>query len=246
MKHTLVGASGFVGSNFMRVFPETTAVSRASLHSGQSGEKVESLVIAGPSANKWLANAGPEEDLRQVAAFGRAIVRRFSPKRVILFSTIDVYGSGTGDESLDPAPTSPYGANRLALADQLADAFPQLFVSRLPGLFGPSLRKNLLYDIRNDRSEFIQMVNPQSTFQWMDVRSAIRLSLQRHQAGEENLVNLVSEPLQVSEIPLGGSWMKSLDARAPRVQYKVTSRHTLSGYWLSKEGVVASIARWSS
>ena len=71
-------------------------------------------------------------------------------RRLVLFSTIAVYGYGSGailDESSTPAPTTPYGvskleAERVALAESAADRVPLTTVLRLGAVYGSRVKGN--------------------------------------------------------------------------------------------------------
>ncbi|CAK2409797.1 hypothetical protein VCRA2116O29_140106 [Vibrio crassostreae] len=75
--------------------------------------------------------------------------------------------------------------------------FNDYLIVRLPGLVGPGLKKNIIFDFLNKNNldeiesrgvfQFYPMVNL-----WPDIQSAIRAGL--------NLIHLTSEPVSVKEI----------------------------------------------
>ena len=101
-------------------------------------------------------------------------------KRFVLISTIDVYGNvnAGGDESTLEAgrePSHAYGRHRLWFETRMREHFGTgCTVIRLPGLFGPFLKKNCLFDLCNRRCEMISKIAPNSWFQWYDIRDLWR------------------------------------------------------------------------
>jgi hypothetical protein len=70
--------------------------------------------------------------------------------------------------------------------------FPELHIVRLPGLFGPGLKKNVIYDLLHDNC--LDAIHPESAFQYYDVTSLWE-DLEIIEKNELDLVNLVTEPL---------------------------------------------------
>lgn len=148
MRTALVGCTGFVGGNIAARHPfdglyHSTDVEQA------FGTKPELLVYAGLPAAKYLANTDPAADLAAVEQAMRQI-RRIAPERLALISTVDVYPAPDGVDEDTPADTSnpaAYGRNRALLEQWVREECPDALIVRLPGLFGPGLKKNFLYDM---------------------------------------------------------------------------------------------------
>ena len=91
-------------------------------------------------------------------------------RRVVLISTIDVLPPFAGvDESFEPHghENHAYGANRLRLEDAIKGQFAETHVVRLPSLFGPGLKKNVIYDLLHGNQ--LDKINPESSFQYYDL-----------------------------------------------------------------------------
>jgi hypothetical protein len=95
----------------------------------------------------------------------------------------------------------PYGLHRRELEQFVEQQFPSALIVRLPGLVGPGLRKNIIYDIHN-QNELLK-VDSRGVFQfypmvnlWADLQRLMGLGL--------NLVHLTAEPISVSEVSEGG------------------------------------------
>ena len=72
---------------------------------------------------------------------------------------------------------------------------------RLPGLFGPGLKKNLVFDLLHQPHE--RFAHSDSTFQFYDVRDLWGHVLQAQNAGL-SLVHLTTEPLSAADVGEGG------------------------------------------
>jgi len=114
-----------------------------------------SLVVhcAGP-ASVPASVSEPETDRRGSVDVTRALVRRLErlpgPPRMVLLSSAGVYGQPPWlpiDESVPPAPISPYGRHRLE-AEQVAlsSAVPTT-VLRVFSAYGCGLRRQVLWDV---------------------------------------------------------------------------------------------------
>ncbi len=144
----LVGSTGFVGSNlagsthFDGRF-HSTDVERA------YGARPELLVYAGLSAEKYLANHEPGQDMAKIhQAFENMV--KIDPSKPVLISTVDVYARPVDvDEGMpvDPGNLQAYGLNRYRLEEMVRARWPQALIVRLPGLYGENLKKNFLFDL---------------------------------------------------------------------------------------------------
>ena len=114
----------------------------------------DTIVIAAPSAEKWRANARPDDDMESILQL-QNVLGRVTADHVTLISTIDAYKS------------EHYGHNRRILEGFVRARFENAKVLRLPALYGPGLKKNVLFDILCDHPI---SHHPDSTFQWYDVR----------------------------------------------------------------------------
>jgi hypothetical protein len=170
--------------------------------------------------------------------------------RVILISTVDVYPvTEDVDESFDCASTAKhaYGRNRLQLESKLSSMFDDLYIVRLPGLFGPGLKKNVIYDLLHDNC--LEAIRPNAAFQYYDLTDLWNdlNVIQKHQL---SLVNLVTEPLQTSTILSTYFPHKKVGpADGPAVRYDIRSRHAevfggRNGYRFNSDEVLARLGRF--
>lgn len=243
----LLGCTGFVGRNLAEAhaFPrQYHSRNGAELR----GQRVEALLCAALYAEKWRANKEPEADLAHVKGV-YALLREVRTELLVLVSTIDVHDPPAGDEAtaLDPARLHPYGRHRLLFEQWLRAQFPRVMVLRLPGLYGPHLKKNAVFDmLRNNQPE---KVNPHARLQWADVRDTPR-ALAVMAEHDISLLNYVPAPLATATIrdrcfpgmAIGAA------AGAP-VAYDVRTRHAAAfgrtdGYVQGAEESLAGIARF--
>lgn len=144
----LVGSTGFVGSNLVAsgAFDgcfHSTNISQA------FGSSPDLLVYAGLRAEKYLANHDPARDFAMIRqAFDN--ICRIEPKRLVLISSVDVYRCPLDtdeDAAIETEGLPPYGYNRYRLEQMVRERFPDALVVRLPGLYGPGLKKNFVFDL---------------------------------------------------------------------------------------------------
>lgn len=222
--NALIGYTGFVGGTLRKqaLFDElyrSTSIEKI------RGKSFDMVVCAGAPAQKWLANRDPEEDRRKIESLIDCL-RATSAKEFVLISTVDVFGNPNGvDEGtqIDEEGLHAYGLHRRLLEKFVASHFPRHLIVRLPGLVGPGLRKNVIYDFHNDNNlgaiesrgvfQFYPMVNL-----WWDIDRARQAGLQ--------LVHLTAEPVSVADVAqlgFGKTFTQQL-AGAP-ARYDMQTRH---------------------
>ncbi|MFM1995354.1 MAG: hypothetical protein RLZZ610_871 [Actinomycetota bacterium] len=205
----VIGHSGFIGSNLLNLnafFP----VTREFLESSDTKVSFDRLLIAAPTAEKWKANLDPSNDLRDILKLSSNIGRMIQAKKVLLFSTVDVYAeSGNSHELSALLPPGSYGGNRARFESTLRSMFPVVTSVRLPALVGPGLKKNLLFDIKFGRKSSISSYNPESRFQFIDVRDGISIAMGLLEINQ-TCANVVSAPISISEVVTGTEFEPSL------------------------------------
>lgn len=165
----LIGASGFVGSNLATQARFDFLGNRANITDAY-GRSFDLLVCTGAPAAKWLANADPDGDRRNLEALARSL-RAIDARRILLISTIDVFAEPvdmTEDDDPDRGDPTAYGRNRRWLELEVASMTAPTHVVRLPALFGAGLKKNLLRDLLDGAEETFPQ-HPESRFQWYDL-----------------------------------------------------------------------------
>ena len=147
---SLVGYTGFVGSNLAKSFNFDNLYNSKNIEEA-FGSNPDLLVYSGVPAEKFLANNNPEKDLEIINnAFEN--IKKINPKRVVLISTIDVYKNPINvdeDTSIDIEGLLPYGLNRYKLEKMVEENFDDYLIVRLPGLYGKNIKKNFIYDLIN-------------------------------------------------------------------------------------------------
>lgn len=240
MATALIGHTGFVGGNLARQHRFDAHFNSANFRD-LAERDFDLLACAGLSAVKWQANRDPDGDWARISAL-RDVLASVRARRVILISTVDVYPDPVGvDEQSEINEESghAYGRHRLKFERFVAEHFPDTLIARLPGLFGPGLKKNVLFDLLN--ANCLDAVNPASRFQWYDV-TRLWADLRRCSALGLRLVNLVTEPLPTSDILERCFPGKTVGSQAPTVAYDVHCRWATkldgTGVYLQKSAAV--------
>jgi nucleoside-diphosphate-sugar epimerase len=248
MSAALIGHSGFVGSNLL-ARRSYDSIYRSSDIDTIRGRSFDHLVCAGVQAMKWWANLHPEEDRAGIERL-LAPLSEVSAKRFTLISTIDVYPVPREVDEDSPCERKQhhaYGLHRLEIEDWIRSHFPEVLILRLPGLFGPRLKKNVIFDMLHDND--LHKVHPGGMFQYYDLR---RLADDIDRAWELglNLLNLSTGPLGTGEIRDRFFPGKELGATGPApAAYDMRSKHAAEwngagGYLYSKAQVVNDLGDW--
>lgn len=223
-RHGLIGHTGFVGSTLLRQ-ARFDACYRSTTIADIEHEQFDTLVCAGAPAQKWLANRDPAGDLRAIDTLIHHLCT-VRCKVFVLISTVDVFAHPIGvDEGspVDEQGLQPYGLHRRRLETFVAGHFPRHLIVRLPGLVGPGLRKNVVYDLRHDNN--LAAVDSRGVFQfypmvnlWHDIQVALQAGL--------SLVHLCAAPISVADLAWQG-FGRALEQHLPPppARYDLRSRH---------------------
>ena len=198
MTTALFGHTGFVGSNLRRAFDFDRLYNSANAHES-AGQHFTLTVFSAARAEKWRANQDPALDEAHIAELG-ALLNSFTTDQLVLVSTVDVFRSPIAVDETTPIDTTelhPYGANRYWLEQIARQAQPNTLVVRLPALFGPGLKKNVIYDLLHDNN--VDRIHRAGEFQyynlahlWKDLHVALDHHLE--------LIHLASEPVRTDEL----------------------------------------------
>lgn len=224
MKNTIIGFTGFVGGTLLKQV-NFEALYRSINITEITHQEFNVAVCAAAPAQKWIANRDPVADRQNIDSL-IAHLKTVTCNTFVLISTVDVFKSPIGvdeDTPVDEDGLHAYGLHRRILEKFVASHFPNHLIVRLPGLVGPGLRKNVIYDFLNDNN--LHTIDSRGVFQfypmvnlWWDIQKALQAGLR--------LVHLTAEPISVadvSELGFGKAFTQPM-ANPPAI-YDMRTRH---------------------
>lgn len=202
MPDALIGYTGYVGSTLRKQHSFEYKFRSVNIDE-INGYEFDMVVCAAAPAQKWIANLEPDADRQKIEGLITHL-RTIKCKTFVLISTVDVFKTPVGvneDTPVDETDLQPYGLHRRILEKFVESHFPNHLIVRLPGLVGPGLRKNVIFDFLNNNNlhaiesrglfQFYPMVNL-----WFDIQSALKAGLK--------LAHLTAEPISVAELSEAG------------------------------------------
>lgn len=202
MADALIGHTGFVGSTLLRQ-RSFDKLYRSTNIGEIAGKEFDLVVCAGAPAQKWIANREPEVDRKKIEGL-MSNLRNIHCKHFVLISTVDVFKHPVAvDEAtpVDEKDLHPYGLHRRLLEKFSETQFKNHLIVRLPGLVGPGLRKNVIFDFLNKNN--LHAIDSRGVFQfypmvnlWFDIEAARTAGL--------STVHLTSEPVSVADVSRWG------------------------------------------
>jgi hypothetical protein len=224
MSDALIGYTGFVGSTLLK--QHSFEYKYRSVNIGEiEGSNFDMVMCAAAPAQKWIANREPDADRQNIEKLITHL-KTIQCKTFVLISTVDVFKDPVGvneDALVDEAGLHPYGLHRRLLEKFVESHFSNYLIVRLPGLVGPGLRKNVIFDFLNANN--LHAIESRGVFQlypmvnlWFDIQTALKFGLK--------LVHLTAEPLSVAELSaagFGGTFNQTL-ASSPAI-YDLQSKY---------------------
>lgn len=249
MNNALIGYSGFVGSTLLKQ-TEFESLYRSTNIQDIESKSFDAVLCAGAPAQKWVANKAPEADLQKIESL-IAHLKTVRCKTFLLISTVDVFKTPIDvDESttIEEQGLHAYGLHRRLLEKFVESHFENYLIVRLPGLVGPGLRKNVIFDFLNDNN--LNMIESRGVFQfypmvnlWSDIQTAL--------ANNIKLVHLTAEPISVADIAskgLGLDFTNTLEN--PPARYDMRSIHAAlfagqNGYQYSQKETLLAVRAYA-
>ena len=202
MRNALIGFSGFVGSTLLGQTSFDALYRSTNIHEIDNCE-FDMVVCSGAPAQKWIANRDPKDDRKKIDSLINHL-QTIKCEKFVLISTVDVFGNPVSvDEatSVDEVGLHPYGLHRRILEKFVEQHFSDSLIIRLPGLVGPGLRKNVIFDFLNNKN--LHAIDSRNIFQfypmvnlWYDIQIALKASL--------SLIHLTAEPISVEDTSMKG------------------------------------------
>lgn len=245
----VIGYTGFVGGTLcnQHVF---THFYRSTNIEEICQQKFDLVVCCGAPGKKWLANQQPEKDLQALKHL-MSCLEKITCTHFVLISTIDVFKNpvSVNEASLiDESGLHAYGLHRRLLEKFVEQRFSRHLIVRLPGLVGPGLRKNIIFDFLNNNQ--LSAIHSESTFQfypivnlWYDIQIALQADLP--------LIHLTTEPLSVATLAKQG-FGREFNQILPGtiVRYDIQSLHDKllggqQGYHYNKREVIQAVRAYA-
>lgn len=193
----IIGHTGFVGSNIIEHMQFEHMFNSKTI-SNISSYNYDLIVCAGMSSLKWYANKNPKDDLENINNLIN-ILKGVICKKFVLISTSDVYEKTSNNPYLEKCTENhhAYGRNRYHAEEELKKIFNDITIIRLPSVFGKNLKKNLIYDLINNK--LYKKLNLCDTLQWYDcgdLANDIKYAIDK----DISELNLFTEPITMKEI----------------------------------------------
>ena len=248
MKTALIGYTGFVGATLDASISPSHRYRSTNIDDIR-GQSFDHVICAGVQAMKWWANQHPAEDLAGIEKLLGAL-EEVRAERFTLISSIDVYPvprDVNEASAIHKEKHHAYGLNRLHVEEWVSSKFPNVAILRLPGLFGPGLKKNVIFDMIHDNG--LEKIHPDGVFQYYDTRR-LGGDIEQVWKSEIGLLNVSSEPVGTSEIRDRYFSDKQLGGDGPPPpSYDMRSIHAAlwggeDGYLYSKEQVLGQLGDW--
>lgn len=202
MNNALIGFSGFVGTTLQKQ-ANFSHLYRSTNMDDIDNRTFDMVVCAGAPAQKWIANKDPQGDREKIEGLIEHL-KTIKCEKFILISTVDVFHNSVGaDEEtpVDEIGLHPYGLHRRWLEKFVASHFSNYLIVRLPGLVGPGLRKNIIFDFLNENN--VSAIDSRGVFQfypmvnlWADIEIGLMEKIK--------ILHLTAEPLSVQQVAISG------------------------------------------
>ena len=190
----LVGAQGFVGSAFSRLFT-TRGIAHDPItretYDAAAGRTGAVLINASANSRKYLADQDWRADFEASVESVLRTIRDFRVECYVLLSSVDVYnvlddpGQNGEDAVIDPLLLSTYGFHKYIAEACVRRHAPRWLIVRLAGMVGPGLKKNPVFDVLHGRP---LSIHPDSQYQFMSTDAAAQAVWRLVESGCSNRV----------------------------------------------------------
>ena len=242
----IVGYTGFVGGTLYDSMPHAECFNSKNIEE-IAGRTFDVVICSGLPAAKWMINQNPEEDLANMKRLQHALQGISRCDHFVLISTIDVYEASVPGQTEEPSHSAshPYGNHRLQMEGWAAKQgfAAKCTTLRLPGLFGVGLKKNIIYDMLNER--LLDTICASHVFQWYDMSNLYDDLVSALRDKKPGVYNLFPEPVSTAELvqaafPEYWPMVSKNETDTPNV-YCVRTKHSPMGWVADKKTVLEQV-----
>jgi len=229
----IIGYTGFIGGYLTKHLKTNNLYNTKNIEN-ISKRNFDVVYCCAPNSAMWIANKDPVEDFIKVSKLIKNL-KNIKTKIFILISTIEVFKNknSCNEESLDfNNEIYSYGYNRFLIEEATRKIFKNLFIVRLPIVYGEGVKKNIVFDLKNN---ILNLLNLNDILQFYPVElllNDINLAIKHN----IDIINLCSEPIKVKELLIfcskSGIANKSLKNTKIR-KYNMTSNY--SNIWKNEK-----------
>jgi nucleoside-diphosphate-sugar epimerase len=199
-------------------------------------------------ATKWIVNQNPIRDFENMMNILNIIkTKRYS--KIILISTIDVYGNSPLNSNEDYIPqlnNFSYGNNRYLFELFIKEMVKtdDLKIFRLPALFNLHIKKNIIYDLIHNNN--VEQINSNSSYQWYNLNNLHNdIEKYSNHYPDETVFNLFTEPIDsVDIIKMFPNYIEKVLYSKNKIIYDFTTKFNKNGYISSKEDILIEIKKF--
>jgi hypothetical protein len=250
MKKVLIGYTGLVGQALCEQEKYDLLFNTKNINLfNELVNDGDELTLTCLPATKWLVNKDVVGDMNNIRTIIDIISKKIYSK-VILISTIDVYGNSPlyVDETYMPnIKELNYGSNRYLFELMVKEYVKtnNLKIFRLPALFHNNIKKNVLFDLLNNNN--VESINVNSMYQWYNLNHLhVDISKYSEYFPSRQLFNFFTEPIHTSFIvnlfPQYRDLIKLNENNIVHYDYRTTLYS--DGYLSNKKSVITDIKKF--
>lgn len=202
MNKALIGHTGFIGSNLATQMVFQDFYNSKNIEEIR-GKEYDLVISAANPGVKWRVNQEPEKDWANISKF-MEIIKTIKVGVFVLISSIDVYKNPQDVDEESPilmnnAPwaAGPYGQHRFQLENFIQQQFKKHLIIRIPIIYGPNFRKNIIYDVLNNHE--VGKIDPTARLQFYHIKH-LTTDIQTATMANLQLLNLATTPIVVKEL----------------------------------------------
>jgi len=157
----IVGNEGFLGRNLYEYFTKTDEYNVLGLSKKNdlynfSREKYDYVIFAAGNSKTYMIKKDPVYCVHRDYIDLLRVLNTIETNKFIMFSSTLVYNTETNpkkeDSYIDSLELSLYGFHKLAMEKYVRELAERWLILRPAGFLGNYLKKNLLFDLRNNKT----------------------------------------------------------------------------------------------
>jgi nucleoside-diphosphate-sugar epimerase len=203
----VIGAGGFIGANLLQhlktIQIKVVPVYRGTRLESVSKQRFDWVFFCAGNSKTYVTNESPTICLKESVIDLYSYLRGLHYDKFILISSVTVYPSSLEKKSenikISFDDLSLYGAHKLLAEHYVKHYADSWLIARATGFFGPGLKKNLLFDLKNSRTDIY--LTKESQIDYMPITYFCEALTALAQSVDKEVVNLGSGcPIGVGDL----------------------------------------------